>query len=99
MILMAVGRGPNTAGFNLEELDRRINRSALAVDERMQTSVPGIYAIGDVNGQSMPAHTASAGALTAASRLLGGNPGPSTNSGSRHALAGGHPERHLPNNG
>jgi dihydrolipoamide dehydrogenase len=70
-ILMAVGRVPNTDGLNLESLGVRMNRSAIAVDQHMQTSVSGLYAIGDVNGQSMLAHTASMEALVAVNHILG----------------------------
>jgi glutathione reductase (NADPH) len=48
-VLYATGRRPHTAGLGLEALGIRLNeRGAIEVDDRYQTSVPGIYAIGDV---------------------------------------------------
>ena len=58
-VLMAVGRTPNTAGLNLETASIAYNRKGIEVDENMQTSVPHIYAIGDVNGKMMLAHVAT----------------------------------------
>lgn len=70
-ILIAVGRSPNTEGLNLEALGLKMVRRAIETDEYLQTSVPGIYAIGDVNGKSMLAHTASAEGLVAVENILG----------------------------
>lgn len=56
-VLMAVGRTP-VLPDGLNELGIKLNRHAIAVDEHMQTSIPGIYAIGDVNGICMLAHAA-----------------------------------------
>jgi dihydrolipoamide dehydrogenase len=71
MILMAVGRKPQTDGLNLEALGIRMKGSAIDVNEHLETSVPGIYAIGDVNGLAMLAHTASREALVAVAHILG----------------------------
>jgi dihydrolipoamide dehydrogenase len=70
-ILMAVGRTPDTAGLNLETLGMKMNGRAIAVDEHLRTNVQGIYAIGDVNGLSMLAHTASREAIIAVENILG----------------------------
>jgi dihydrolipoamide dehydrogenase len=59
VILMAVGRKPNIAGFGLETLNIQMNKSGIDVNERMETSRPGYYAIGDVIGKSLFAHSAS----------------------------------------
>ncbi|MDE7025526.1 MAG: dihydrolipoyl dehydrogenase [Paramuribaculum sp.] len=56
-VLMAVGRTP-VIPHGLTELGIKRNKQAIAVDENMQTSIPGIYAIGDVNGLCMLAHAA-----------------------------------------
>lgn len=48
-------------------------RGEVIVDQRMETSVPGIYAIGDVTGRTMLAHGASAEGLVAAANAVGGN--------------------------
>ena len=70
-ILMSVGRAPNTDGLNLEALGIEMNRRAIKVGADMQTSIPGIYAIGDVNGASMLAHTASMEGIVAVDNILG----------------------------
>ncbi|HWQ62231.1 MAG TPA: dihydrolipoyl dehydrogenase [Negativicutes bacterium] len=70
-ILIAVGRTPNTEGLNLAAAGVAMDRKAIKTDERMKTNVPGIYAIGDVNGKSMLAHTASAEGLVAVDNIIG----------------------------
>ncbi|NDV47166.1 dihydrolipoyl dehydrogenase [Paludibacter sp. 221] len=58
-ILLSVGRRPNSKGFGLENLGVELSKNGgIVVDERMQTSVPGVFAAGDVTGFSMLAHTA-----------------------------------------
>ncbi len=59
-VLVAVGFRPNSRGFGLEELGVALDeRGHVRVDERFQSSVPGIYAIGDVCGPPYLAHKAS----------------------------------------
>lgn len=58
-VLMAVGRTPNVVKLNLEAAGVTYNRNGIEVNETMQTSVPHIYAIGDVNGKMMLAHVAA----------------------------------------
>ena len=58
-VLMAVGRTPNTTDLNLEAAGISYSRKGIIVDNNMQTSVPHIYAIGDVNGILMLAHVAT----------------------------------------
>jgi dihydrolipoamide dehydrogenase len=70
-ILMAVGRTPYTEGLNLEALGVRMKGRAIEVDDHLETSVPGIYAIGDVNGLAMLAHTASREGIVAVEHILG----------------------------
>jgi dihydrolipoamide dehydrogenase len=70
-ILMAVGRTPLTEGLNLETLGIKMKGAAIEVDEHLETNVPGIYAIGDVNGLSMLAHTASREGIVAVEHILG----------------------------
>ncbi len=59
IILMAVGRKPNLEGIGLENLGLEMGRAGIIVNEKMATSKPGIYAIGDVIGKSLFAHSAS----------------------------------------
>lgn len=71
-VLMSVGRRPVTAGFGLENLNVRMTeRGRIEVDEFMQTSLPGVYACGDLNGKSLLAHTAVRQAEVAVHHLLG----------------------------
>lgn len=49
------------------------SKGAIAVDSRMETNIPGIFAIGDVTGKTMLAHGASAEAIVAAENATGGN--------------------------
>jgi len=48
VLLVAVGRGPVTAGLGLEEAGVALDRGYVVADERLQTSVPGVYAVGDI---------------------------------------------------
>ncbi len=59
IVLMSVGRTPNSKGLGLEEVGVEIERSGVRVDDKMRTNIPGIYAIGDLNGKSLLAHSAS----------------------------------------
>jgi len=69
--LVAVGRSPNTEGLQLEKIKVALNGNFIKVNERMETSVPGIYAIGDVTGRQMLAHKASAEGIVAAENAFG----------------------------
>lgn len=59
LILMAAGRKPNTEGLSLKKIGVAVRNKFIAVNDMFQTSVPGIYAIGDVTGLSLFAHSAS----------------------------------------
>ncbi len=59
-ILVAVGRAANTSGFGLEELGVELNpNKTIRVNEKLQTSLPNIYACGDVAGPYQFTHTAA----------------------------------------
>lgn len=71
-LLMSVGRRPVTKGFGLENLNLdKTERSAIKVDDRMQTSLPGVYVCGDLTGFSLLAHTAVCEAEVAVHSILG----------------------------
>ncbi len=71
-LLMSVGRRPVTQGFGLENLDlQKTERGRIAVDAHMQTSLPGVYACGDLTGFSLLAHTAVREAEVAVNHILG----------------------------
>ncbi len=61
-VLVTVGRKPNTQGWGLENTGVRMDASGrfIRTDRQCRTSVPGVYAIGDVAGEPMLAHKASA---------------------------------------
>ena len=58
-LLVAVGRTPNVAGLELETLGVRVGQKGVEVDGRMRTSVPSIYAVGDVAGRFLFTHSAA----------------------------------------
>ena len=58
-VLVAVGRRPNSKGLGLEGLGVAIEKGFIKVDSQLRTTVPSIFAIGDVAGQPMLAHKAS----------------------------------------
>ena len=68
-ILVSVGMKPNLSG--LESLNLKMNRNAVDTNEKLETSVKGVYAIGDLNGKYMLAHVASAEGLIAVENILG----------------------------
>lgn len=71
-VLVAVGRRANTASLNLEAGGLKHDRGRIIVNERMETNIPGVYAIGDcVLGYSQLAHTASAMGEVAAENICG----------------------------
>jgi dihydrolipoamide dehydrogenase len=72
-VLIATGRSLNSRGIGLEAVGVKTERGAIQVNERMETSVPGVYAIGDVTGISLLAHVASMQGLVAAANATGGH--------------------------
>ena len=70
-VLMAVGRGPDLGGIPCESLGIKTERGAIVTDSTLKTSVDNIYAVGDVNGKAMLAHTASAEAIIAVENICG----------------------------
>jgi len=70
--LVAIGFRPNSKGLGLEEVGVKISeRGFVEINEKMQTSVPNIYAIGDVTGKLMLAHVGSAMGIVAAETIAG----------------------------
>lgn len=71
-LLMSVGRRPVMTGFGLENLNLELTpRGMVKVDECLQSSVPGVYVCGDLNGVSLLAHTAVREAEVAVHHILG----------------------------
>jgi dihydrolipoamide dehydrogenase len=71
-VLIATGRSLNSGDIGVEAAGVAVERGAIQVNERMETSVQGIYAIGDVTGKSLLAHVASMQGLVAAANATGG---------------------------
>jgi dihydrolipoamide dehydrogenase len=75
-VLMAVGRGARTAGLGLEALGVQIERGFVKISPTMETSVKGIYAVGDMAGPPLLAHKAMAEGVVAAEAIAGRTPRP-----------------------
>lgn len=74
LCLMAVGRRPYTDNLGLENIGIETDRGRIPVNENMETSVPGIYAIGDVIRGAMLAHKASEEGVFVAEKIAGQHP-------------------------
>jgi dihydrolipoamide dehydrogenase len=74
VVLVAIGFVPHTQGLNLDQLGVATERGFIAIDGQMQTTVPGIYAIGDVTGKLMLAHVAMQQGVIAAEHIAGQQP-------------------------
>lgn len=72
-ILVGAGRAADLAGMGLEAAGLAWDRRGVKVNDRMLTSVPHIYAVGDVNGISLLAHSASRQGEIAAENIMGGD--------------------------
>ena len=71
-VLMAVGRKANVNSLNLSDIGLEFTSRGIVVDERtMQTSIPHIYAIGDINGKMMLAHAATFQGIVALDHIMG----------------------------
>ena len=71
-VLCAIGRRPYTEGLFAPGVEIAMNGRSIAVDEAYQTSIPGVYAIGDVSSKIQLAHVASAQGRDCVDRILGG---------------------------
>jgi len=75
-VLMAVGRAARTRGLGLDGLGVALERGFVKVSPTMETSVRGIYAIGDMAGNQLLAHKAMAEGVVAAEAIAGRSPRP-----------------------
>ncbi len=73
-VLCAIGRRPNTEGLFGEGFSVDMERGRILVDGQFQTSVPGVYAIGDVSSKVQLAHVAAAQGIACVERLAGREP-------------------------
>jgi dihydrolipoamide dehydrogenase len=76
IVLSAVGVNPNIEGIGLEEAGVKTERGKIIVDEYYNTSVKGVYAIGDIIPGPALAHVASAEAIVCIENIAGLNPEP-----------------------
>jgi dihydrolipoamide dehydrogenase len=70
-VLVSIGFAPNSEALGLERIGVGMTRGHLDIDERMRTSIPNVYAIGDVTGKLGLAHVASAQGVIAAEAIAG----------------------------
>ena len=70
-VLLSIGRRANIQGIGLENIGVNVNRSGILTDTRGRTNISGVWAVGDVNGHHMLAHTAYREAEVAVNDLTG----------------------------
>lgn len=71
VVLCSIGRRPMTQNIGLESIGVYTERGAVVTDELMRTNISGVYAVGDINGKVMLAHTAYREAEVAVNHILG----------------------------
>lgn len=70
-VLVTIGRSFNSGDLGLEDLGIEVEKQRVVVNDRLETSLKGVYAIGDVTGKMLLAHVASAHGIVAVSNALG----------------------------
>jgi dihydrolipoamide dehydrogenase len=76
LLLVAVGRGPNTADAGYAEAGVRMERGFVLTDDRLRTNLPGVYALGDIVPGLQLAHRGFAQGIFLAEDIAGRNPAP-----------------------
>jgi dihydrolipoamide dehydrogenase len=74
LLLVAVGRGPSTAGLGFEEVGVTVDRGFVITNERLATSVPGVFAVGDIVPGLQLAHRGFQQGIFVAEEIAGLNP-------------------------
>jgi len=72
-VLLAIGRKPLIENIGLENINVKVEGGKILVNDKMETNVPGVYAVGDVVGKFMLAHTAMQEGIVAAENAMGLN--------------------------
>jgi dihydrolipoamide dehydrogenase len=70
-VMQAIGFAPRLEGYGLEDIGVATERGAIVIDDHCRTNVDNVYAIGDVTGKLMLAHTAEAQGVVAAETMAG----------------------------
>lgn len=70
-VLLCTGRRPKLSDYGLDKIGLNIKNNAIVCNDKMETNQKGVYAIGDVNGKSMLAHTAYREAEVCVNNILG----------------------------
>jgi dihydrolipoamide dehydrogenase len=81
LLLVAVGRGPSSAGLGYEEVGVTVDRGFVPTDERLRTNVDGVFAVGDLVPGLQLAHRGFAHGIFVAEQVAGLNPPPVVDSG------------------
>jgi dihydrolipoamide dehydrogenase len=81
VLLVAVGRGPNTAGHGYDEAGLRMERGFVVTDERLRTNLPNVYAVGDIVPGLQLAHRGFQQGIFVAEEIAGLAPKPIDESG------------------
>ncbi|MEZ0050144.1 dihydrolipoamide dehydrogenase [Mycobacterium sp. MAA66] len=81
VLLVAVGRAPHTAGMGFEECGVNLDRGFVVTDDRLRTTVPSVYAVGDIVPGIQLAHRAFQHGIFVAEQLAGGTPEPLSDAG------------------
>ncbi|HEX8497051.1 MAG TPA: dihydrolipoyl dehydrogenase [Actinomycetales bacterium] len=81
LLLVAVGRGPTSAGLGYDEVGVTLDRGYIPTDERLRTNVPGVFAVGDLVPGLQLAHRGFAHGIFVAEEIAGLNPAPVVDSG------------------
>ncbi|GAA3745986.1 dihydrolipoyl dehydrogenase [Plantactinospora mayteni] len=74
VLLVAVGRGPNTANLGYEQQGVKLDRGFVLTDERLRTGVPNVYAVGDIVPGLQLAHRGFQQGIFVAEEIAGRNP-------------------------
>ena len=74
LLLVAVGRGPNATGFGFEEQGVQMDRGFVLTNDRLQTNLPGVYAVGDIVPGLQLAHRGFMQGIFVAEEIAGLNP-------------------------